>query len=286
MLRETDPTVPWPLPVARRPATGRVMLCGPAEFRIEYAINPWMRRAGAVDGALAHAQWGQLAAVYVALGADVVTVEPCPGLPDMVFAADAGLAGDGWVVPATFRHAERRREESHWRTTFEARDLEVLPLPRGVRFEGGDAVRIGERLLLGHGFRTDARAAAALAERTGLEVVAMHLADPWFFHLDMCCAALDAGTLLVARGVLAPDAETLLRELVPRVIDVPRTVACAFGCNVVVLGTDVVATTGAEPLRQPLADTGFTLRTIDVSEFVKAGGGVRCLTLALPSMPS
>jgi N-dimethylarginine dimethylaminohydrolase len=53
----------------------------------------------------------------------------------------------------------------------------------------------------------------------------------------------------------------LVRGLVPRVIDVPSAVACAFGCNAVALGADVVSAAGPEPLRQPLADVGFTLRT-------------------------
>jgi len=257
-------------------------MCEPGEFTVEYAINPWMRRAGAVDRALARAQWEELAAVYAALGGDVVTVAPGLGLPDMVFAADAGLVGDGWVVPARFRHAERRREEPQWRSAFRACGLELLRLPAGVRFEGGDAVRLGDRILLGHGFRTDARAAAALADRTGLEVVPVSLADPWLFHLDMCCAALDADTLLLARDVLEPREEARLRDLVPRVVDVPRPLACAFACNVTALGTDVVAAAGAEPLRRTLARAGFMLHPVDVSEFLKAGGGVRCLTLALP----
>jgi N-dimethylarginine dimethylaminohydrolase len=141
-------------------------------------------------------------------------------------------------------------------------------------------VRIGDRVLLGYGFRTEERAAAALAACTGLEVVGVRLADPWFFHLDMACAALDAETVLLARGVLAAEAEALIRAAVPRVIDVPRAVACAFGCNAVALGTDIVSAVGAEPLRRLLANAGFTLRTVDVAEFVKAGGGVRCLTLA------
>jgi N-dimethylarginine dimethylaminohydrolase len=272
-----------PLPVAvQQGGPGSLVLCGAHEFGLEYAINPWMRQAHAVDTALAREQWQRLADVYAALGAGIRTVAPGPGLQDMVFAADAGLVGPGWVVPAAFRHPERRREESPWRAAFAALGLELRPLADGVFFEGGDAVRIGDRVLLGHGFRTDERAAGALAARTGLEVIGVRLADPWFFHLDMTCAALDAETVLLAQDVLDADAEALVRALVPRVIDVPRALACAFACNVVALGTDVVAPAGAEPLRRPLADAGYTLRTVDVGEFIKAGGGVRCLTLAVP----
>src|SRR3954453_10302714 len=136
MLRETAAA---PLGAGPQPVTkASLMVCGPGQFGVEYAINPWMRRAGAVDTALARAQWERLVAVYAALGAEVTTVEPGPGLPDMVFSADAGFAGAGWVVPAAFRHPERQREEPHWRAAFARLGLDVRPLPPGVRFEGGD----------------------------------------------------------------------------------------------------------------------------------------------------
>jgi N-dimethylarginine dimethylaminohydrolase len=152
----------------------------------------------------------------------------------MVFAADAGLLADGVVVASAFHYEERRPEEERWREIFRGFGLELLSLGPGVCFEGGDAVRFGESVFLGHGFRTVARAGPLLGELLQAEVVPLALADPWFFHLDMCCAALNDQTMVLAEGVLSPKAETELRLRVPHIIDVPRDAACAFACNAVV----------------------------------------------------
>jgi N-dimethylarginine dimethylaminohydrolase len=174
-----------------------VAMCAPHEFRVGSPINPWMQSASLVDSALASTQWRQLANTYAALGVDVVAVDAEAGLSDMVFAADAGLLADGAVVPSVFRYGERRREERHWREFFRGLGLELLSLPPGVCFEGGDAVRFGDTLFLGHGFRTDRRAAPLLEERA--QVVRVPLVDPRFFHLDTCCGALDEQTMLLAQ---------------------------------------------------------------------------------------
>src|SRR4051812_23204691 len=217
-----------------------VAMCAPHEFRVGSPINPWMQSASPVDPALASTQWRQLADTYAALGVDVVTVNPEAGLSDMVFAADAGLLADGAVVPSVFRYGQRRREEEHWREVFRGLGLELLALPPGVCFEGGDAVRFGDTLFLGHGFRTDRRAAPLLEELVHTEVVRVPLADPWFFHLDTCCGALDEQTMLLAQDVLSAEAEAAIRARVPHVIDVLREAACAFACNLVAFGSDVV----------------------------------------------
>jgi N-dimethylarginine dimethylaminohydrolase len=256
-----------------------VAMCAPHEFRVGPPINPWMRAAPPVDPALAGIQWRELADTYAALGVDVVTVEPEAGLSDMVFAADAGLLAARAVVPSAFRYRERRREEVHWRRIFADLGVELLALPPGVCFEGGDAVRCGDTVFLGHGFRTDARAAPLLEELVHAEVVPVPLTDPWFFHLDTCCATLDEHTMLLARDVLPGQAEAAIRARVRHIIDVPREAACAFACNLIAVGTCVVAPLGAEHIRPSLAEAGFDLRAVDVGEFIKAGGGVRCLTL-------
>jgi N-dimethylarginine dimethylaminohydrolase len=48
----------------------------------------------------------------------------------------------------------------------------------------------------------------------------------------------------------------------------------------VVRGT-VVTNTGCDDLRQPLADRGYELRMVELSEFMKSGGSAKCLTLRL-----
>jgi N-dimethylarginine dimethylaminohydrolase len=88
------------LPVARQETSRRYLMCPPTYFTVDYAINPWMDPGVRVDRDLAVAQWRELRQAYLALGHRVDLVEPAPGLPDMVFAANGALVIDGKVFGA------------------------------------------------------------------------------------------------------------------------------------------------------------------------------------------
>ena len=82
----------------------------PTYFAVEYAINPWMDVSAAVDVAVAQAQWEDLRQTYLRLGHHVDLVEPVPGLPDMVYAANGGFVAHDVAIVARFRFPERADE--------------------------------------------------------------------------------------------------------------------------------------------------------------------------------
>ena len=70
----------------------RLLMCPPEHFDVTYEINPWMRIANGPDPQRARAQWAALHSILTErVGADVSLIAPQPGLPDMVFTANAGL---------------------------------------------------------------------------------------------------------------------------------------------------------------------------------------------------
>ena len=70
-------------------------MCPPGHFAVTYAINPWMRPDQPTDAATAMRQWALLRQVYLDLVHDVRTIEPVPGLPDVVSEAGSWTAGFG-----------------------------------------------------------------------------------------------------------------------------------------------------------------------------------------------
>lgn len=86
------------------------LMCRPTYFDVVYSINPWMDPTKPVDTPLAIAQWERLREVYLSLGHTVDTIDPVPGLPDMVFAANGATVVDGRALVARFRDAERIAE--------------------------------------------------------------------------------------------------------------------------------------------------------------------------------
>jgi len=257
-------------------------MCRPEYFGIEYEINPWMHVEVSVDHDLAKSQWEALYETYRALGVPIELADPAPGQPDMVFSANAAVVWDGNAVLSNFHFPERRGEEPHWRTALERLGLRVHQIPHDISFEGaGDALFVGERLFCGHGFRTDQAAHQKVATLLGVDVVSLELVDPRFYHLDTCFCPLNGQTVLFAPEAITPGSAQLVRELVPHVIEVPIDVAAGFACNAMPVNGRVISSLAAERLEAPLRLAGFDTVGLPMSEFMKSGGGVRCLSLPL-----
>ena len=259
-----------------------ILMCRPEHFGIEYEINPWMHVAVAVEHDVALAQWEALHDVYRRQGLAVELVPPVAGLPDMVFTANAAVVWRGRAVLSRFHHAERAGEESHWRRALDSLGFVIEDVDPALSFEGaGDALFLGDHLFLGSGFRTDVAAHAEVARLLDVDHTSLQLVDPRFYHLDTCFCPLDERTALIAPAAFAPESLELVRARLPRLIEVPEQVAAGFVCNAMPLGDRVVSSRAAEALREPLAAAGFDLVALSMDEFMKAGGGVRCLSLPL-----
>ena len=158
----------------------------------------------------------------------------------------------------------------------------VHEMPPDISFEGaGDALFVGDHLFQAWGFRTDQAAHAEVARLLDVESTSLQLVDPRFYHLDTCFCPLDDHSALIAPDAFAPESVELVRARVPRLVEVPRAVAEGFACNAMPLRGRVISSTAAQGIRSPLADAGFDVISLPVDEFMKSGGGVRCLSLPL-----
>ncbi|MCC5862782.1 MAG: hypothetical protein JJT93_12845 [Gammaproteobacteria bacterium] len=275
-------------PRPRRVSTShRILMCPPDHFRVDYVINPWMAgQEGGLDLALAREQWEGLRALIGGL-AEVVTLEARPKLPDMVFTANAGMVYGDIAVPSHFMPMERRPEETHYREWFRAHGFDVRRLPDSVGFEGaGDCLldRGGPWLWTGYGFRTEIEAHPYLAEWfPDRELVSVRLTDARFYHIDTCMCPLSGGYLLYHPPAFDYDSRVAIETRVPpeRRIVVDTLDAGSFACNAVNIDEHVILNRASPALQQALAAAGFVVHEVGLSEFLKAGGSAKCLTLRL-----
>ena len=257
-------------------------MCRPRYYGIEYEINPWMHVADKVDAALASQQWDALYATFTDLGEGIELVEQPQGLPDMVFTANAGVLWNNRFVLSNFRHAERQGEEPHFKAELERLGFEVHTLDKAISFEGaGDALFVGDTLFCASGFRTDVESHAEVGRILDVEVVSLELVDPRFYHLDTCFCPLNASTVLFASAAFSAESAQTVRARVPHVIEVPADIASGFACNAMPIGDRVVSSTAAAQLQEALRDAGYLTVGLPMTEFMKSGGGVRCLSLPL-----
>ncbi|MDF2847126.1 MAG: N-dimethylarginine dimethylaminohydrolase [Oerskovia sp.] len=181
------------------------LMCRPTYFTVSYEINPWMDRARPVDTALAVSQWERLRDVYLDLGHRVEQIDPEPGLPDMVYAANGATVVDGLVYSALFRHPERAPEGPAYLKWFADRGY-VTHSADHVNEGEGDLLVVGDVVLAGTGFRTERSAHQEASDLWGREVVTLELVDPRFYHLDTALVVLrgSEGAPRVAPGGTPP----------------------------------------------------------------------------------
>ncbi len=265
----------------RRTATPRdYVMCPPTHFAVTYAINVWMDPTAPVDQARALRQWETLRTTYERLGHRVRILDPVPGLPDMVFAANGAFVVGERALGARFRELVRAPEAPAHRDWLAGAGVDVYD-PTAVNEGEGDFAWAGSRILAGAGFRSEPGARDELETLFDVPVVPLDLVDPRFYHLDTALAVLDETTIAYYPPAFSPTSRALLTTLYPDAIVATDHDALVLGLNAVSDGHNVVLAEQATDLAEAVAGAGFAAIPVDVSEFTKAGGGVKCATLEL-----
>lgn len=263
----------------------RLLVCPPDYFSIDYEINPWMHRSNVVNPQTAVEQWHRLMEVLEHdVGAVLERMTPVPGLPDLVFTANAGVVVGRKAVPSRFRYPERQREEAHFEGWFRDHGYEILMLEPDIYFEGaGDLLGFSDGWFGGYRQRSDIRAFPILSEMFDREILPFELVDGRFYHLDTCFCPLGGGELLYYPAAFDQYAQSAIAERIPntRRLAVPEGEALKFACNAVCVGKHVVLPAGCPETMKWLDACGYRPHEVPLEEFMKSGGSAKCLTLAL-----
>jgi N-dimethylarginine dimethylaminohydrolase len=260
----------------------RYLMCPPQHFGVLYEINPWMNREVTVDNDRASAQWENLVANLRAAGAEVETIEPEAHVPDLVFTANAGLVNGDRFVPSNFRHPERQPETAVFSRWFAENGWSVDPLPDALDHEGaGDALPFNGVLVSGYRFRSDAAAAPVVSDLLDAPVRSIELVDERLYHVDLTFCPLDDRRAIAAPMGWDSYGRKVVQALVPEPLWLEEDEALSFCANSVVIGATVVMPAVPVRIGRQLEAWGFDVVHSPVDEFLKAGGGCRCLTLAL-----
>jgi len=268
----------------------------PAHFDVSYAINPWMqpgewardphgmRRA-------ARRSFEDLCAALQGAGCDLEVAPGAPGLPDMVFPANAAVVLDGRAIVARFRHPQRQGEEAHFLAIFE--DLrergiltEVAQLAAGCFQEGaGDCIwdPVRGHFWGGYGPRSSREAIDVMAAFFGREIVPLELVSDRCYHLDVGFCPLSGGEILYFPPALSADSlRTLHEHVAPELrIEASEDDLRHFSVNAVCVGRNIVMNRTTDHLRTELTRRGYTVSEVDLAPFVLSGGGAFCMTLRL-----
>ena len=257
-----------------------VLMCRPEHFTVSYRINPWMHPEDPTDTSLALQQCTVLYDTYVDLGFTVQLIDPLPGLPDMVYAANGGFVLDGIAYGARFHYPERQPEGPAYMEWFRSKGLDVRE-PQETNEGEGDFLLVGDTILAASGFRSDTSSHQEIADIYGREVVSLQLVNPSYYHLDTALAVIDSTTIAYLPSAFDEASLTILRQRYPDAIIATEEDAAILGLNSFSDGHNVVIAERATTFAKDLRDRGFNPIGVELSELLLGGGGVKCCTLEL-----
>jgi len=211
-----------------------------------------------------------------------------PGLPDLVFTANAAVVLDRTVLLARFPIRNANAKEPFRgrlpRLASARHDRCGAAAAEGLVLEGaGDCVLDRARNLF---WMDMARAPTPLPGRcrrtVRLETVALELADGRFYHMDTALSALPGGEVMFYRAPsprpAAPRFMTGGTSRAHRDQHRRRLPACA---NAVCLGNSLVMSGASERLRAKLAERGYQVVTNAAALVPRSGDRPSVLTLRL-----
>jgi N-dimethylarginine dimethylaminohydrolase len=255
-----------------------VLMCDPKHFEVSYDINPWMTsHIGKVDNHLAQSGWF---ALFEALSkiAIVKLVKGVPGLPDLVFTANAGSVHGDVVVLSRFTNLERTGEEPIFREWFQNNGFNVIQPALPYEGEGDHIVDSKGRHWLGSGFRTNRLVSYELEHILRKHINVLELVDPRWYHLDTCFCPLPNGGLMWYPNAFSKSSQDLIYRSFSDSITVSTGDALRFGCNCVGIGEHLFIPNNTTVANQ-LRSVGYTVHEFELSEFIKSGGAAKCLVL-------
>lgn len=227
-----------------------------------------------VDAGLAARQHQAYVTALEAAGWRVRWLPPADDLPDAVFVEDTVVVCDDLAILARPGIPERRPEVASMEETIADLGLEMARIEGEGTLDGGDVLQVGTTVYAGRSTRTNEDALCQLTRflaTRGRRVVPVTLTD--CLHLKTAMTALPDGSLIGVPEFLDTSALPYLGVAHERA-----------GAHVVVLGDKHVLISASAPRTAArLAEEGYEVTVVDISEFEKREGCVTCLCVLIPA---
>ena len=252
-------------------------MCPPTNYDVVYEINPWMDVTQRPNQQLAKQQWQSLYDLYEKLGVGIELIDQPKDLPDMVFTANGGTVYKNFFVSGNFRYKERKGEEEYFQKWFREHGF-IIKQPRHFQGGEGDALFYRDTLYMGYGFRSDKEAHTEMGELLEVPTVSIKLIDPYFYDFDTTfCPVGDRGVLYYPEAYDEEGKE--IAASIPNAVVMTKDQAEHFVGNSVYLNGKLLVSYLDDDLKTKLSKWEVEPMLLDMSEFKKAGGGIKCLTL-------
>lgn len=274
-----------------------VLMVHPKYFDIEYCINPHMVDASGqlhtINKNKALEQWNNLKQQFEELNVKVHVLEPQKNLPDMVFSANQSfifvdpLTNKKKAVISNMRSKFRKNETVFFADWYKKNNYEVHePKDTTLCFEGnGDIIPHPDFSFFwgGVGPRTDKAVYDSLSKQLELKFEILNLIHPDFYHLDTCFVVLDGNTCAYVKEAFnKSDILKIEKHFKNTILIDLHEAKNYFAANAFCPdGKNVIVQVGTEKFKSDLQNHGLNVIETDTSEYMKSGGSVFCMKMAL-----
>jgi dimethylargininase len=212
------------------------------------------------------------------LGVAVLSLPAEPEFPDSMFVEDPAVVVNE-VAVMTRMGAESRRGESESLAAALAQYRPLRWMREPATLEGGDVLRIGKTLYVGLSTRTNRAGIGQLEEELrpfGYAVRAVAVRG--CLHLKSACCSLGDRAILATREWI----DTAQFAGLP-IIEVPEREPRA--ANVLAIGDTVLVPASFPETAGLLEQMDWKVRTLDISELMKAEAGLTCSSILMETEP-
>ena len=278
----------------------KLLVSGADYFTDDYKINPYYTETK-INREKAIAEHARIVECFREAGIEIIKVDPPKGCQDGVYTANWAIVKDGIAVMARLPEA-RKGEEAYARKKLEEQGIKTYLVPENYLYSGqGDSLRCGKYLFAGRGYRSDPEAQTFVADKLGLELVQVHAkpqlnadgsihinpatnhADSFWYDLDLAISIIDEHTIAYCPGALDEESNKKLeaiQDLDKIIVDYDECTK-GFACNLVSTGKHVIMSANAPKLKSALEARDLICITPEITELLKGGGYIRCISLWL-----
>ena len=230
-----------------------------------------------IDYDLAVQQHNAYCALLRDCGLRIIELTVNSAYPDSTFIEDTAVVMDEIAVMAHMG-AESRRGEVPGIESVLATYRKTDHIRPPATLEGGDVLQAGGKVFVGITPRTNKDGVSSLTsilEPFGYQVIPVSVRD--CLHLKSACTAIDDDTVLVNPHWIDLDPFKGFRA-----ISVPEDEPWA--ANTLLIDTHVCVHAGFTHTIEQLQTHGFRIKTVDISELLKAEAGMTCSSIIFNDM--
>ncbi|SHH88511.1 N-Dimethylarginine dimethylaminohydrolase [Sporobacter termitidis DSM 10068] len=259
-----------------------VILCSPEYMRIDEIINLTQRKYAKenICSELAVKQHSHLIQILQENDIKVHLLSLQEDLPEQVFTRDIGFVIGRRFFVSNLKERIRLGETKILKEWLNDRHFDFVELQAGC-IEGGDVIVDKDLIWLGLSDRTSESVINELADRCPGYTIQPVAFDPDFLHFDCTFNVISEFDALIYRNAFKRE-ELLRLSNYYNLIEISKEEQFTLGTNVLSIGQGkIISSPQNKQINKKLAQLGYHVINVDISEILKSGGAFRCITLPI-----